>query len=239
MRKINLEQERIYENANVNSDNMVRFKQRKYYYAVQLGTDLHNAHTLKEIKNKVVLEIGCSMGEMTRYYSKTAKFVHGCDISDRAIEEALKTKTKNTDFMCCDAHKLPYSDETFDIVIVNSILHHLDLKIGLKEIKRVLKYNGKLSLKEPLGINPLYNFYRKITPYARTVDERPFDFDDLSTLNTYFESSTLNYYGFLNLFSAFVKIDLLRLFLTKIDYLISKTPMKYLFWHISGVLPKK
>ena len=44
-----------------------------------------------------------------------------------------------------DAMRLPFSDESFDIVMANHVLYHLaDIEAGLAEIKRVLKPDGRV-----------------------------------------------------------------------------------------------
>lgn len=46
---------------------------------------------------------------------------------------------------CADAMRLPYADDSFDVVMANDMLYHLaDLDDGLREIKRVLKPDGRL-----------------------------------------------------------------------------------------------
>ncbi|MGE5656773.1 MAG: class I SAM-dependent methyltransferase [Actinomycetota bacterium] len=50
-----------------------------------------------------------------------------------------------------DAKQMPYPDSSFDLVISNSILHHLpDPLPFLKELKRVLKPNGSIFLRDLL-----------------------------------------------------------------------------------------
>lgn len=238
MRKIDLKAEKEFENNKV-LDSSIRAKQSKFYKTVNTYNKKYNAQTISLIKNKTVLEIGCSTGVMALQYSPSCNTYYGCDISDKAIEEAKKLNIKNANFLCCDAHKLPYKDNTFNVVIVNSLLHHLELNVAIKEICRVLKKNGQLVLKEPLGINPLFNFYRKLTPEARTIDEKPFDLKDFKLLLRYFNVDHLQYYGFTSLISAYVNNEVLRTILTNFDYALSKTPLKYLFWTFSGVLTKK
>jgi ubiquinone/menaquinone biosynthesis C-methylase UbiE len=145
----------------------------------------------------------------------------------------------NAEFICCDAHNLPYENGTFDHVIVNSLLHHLDLVIILKEIKRVLKPGGSLILKEPLGTNPIINIYRMLTPNSRTPDERPFNFSDLKLLSNYFDTSNINFYGGVVLLSAFKVFKPFKTVFFKVDVLLSITPLKYLFWSVNGALQVK
>ncbi|MGI0489435.1 class I SAM-dependent methyltransferase [Pantanalinema rosaneae CENA516] len=52
---------------------------------------------------------------------------------------------------CVDAKQLPYPDRQFDAVISNSIIHHLpDPLPFLQELKRVLKPNGGILLRDLL-----------------------------------------------------------------------------------------
>ena len=59
------------------------------------------------------------------------------------------------------------------ILFTTGILHHLQINKCLDEIHRILKPNGSLIFIEPLGTNPIINFYRKFTPKSRSKDEHP------------------------------------------------------------------
>ena len=238
-RNIDIEKEREYENSLMQSDGLARRSQEKYYWATAPYIDDFNEKTSKAIIGKKVLEIGCSDGYYADLYTQTAEFVTGIDLSDEGIRLAKERNLKNADFHVVDAHKLPFDDSSYDIVIVNSLLHHLDLSIALKEIDRVLTNNGILLAREPLGTNPLFSLYRFLTPKSRTPDERPFTFSDLQLLKKYFEFKSVEYFGFLSVFSAFLKLDIVRNVLAKIDFVFSLTPIKYLFWQFAGEFKKK
>lgn len=233
MRKIDIEAERQFENMKTTSGN-VREDQSKFYWATRLEINEHLLTTCSTIKNKSVLEIGCSSGEDAKSYAQYACHYIGVDISDEAINKALQRDLPNCEFLCADGHVLPVDDATIDCVIVNSLLHHLDLKLTFSEIARVLKPNGKLIYREPLGTNPLFNLYRVLTPGARTKDEAPFSFSDLKLLRCNFATEP-RYFGFLSLISAYLKWEFLRIILTNCDRWIAKTPLRYLFWQIAGV----
>ena len=233
-REINLKNEREFENSKVqNSD--IRESQSKFYWATNLSITKHQNVTFDTILNKKVLEIGCSDGKDAVCYQTYSSFYTGLDISDQAIDKANQRELKNSQFICSDGHNLPFSDSSFEIVIVNSLLHHLDLSIVLPEIQRVLTDDGKLIFREPLGTNPLFNLYRKLTPAARTVDERPFTFYDFKVMQKYFILNNIQYFGFISILSAFWRNDAVRMILTKIDNIIAKTPLKYFYWQISGI----
>ena len=99
-----------------------------------------------------VLDIGFGGGvtieEMLKVID-TGK-IHGVDFSGVMVEQA-KRKFKDSiesnkvliEF--ADVQKLPFDDNTFDkICTVNTIYFWDDLLVGLREIKRVIKSNGRL-----------------------------------------------------------------------------------------------
>ena len=91
-----------------------------------------------------------------------------------------------------------FSPNSFDIIYGSGVLHHLDFKKSIKELNRLLKTNGSLIFIEPLGTNPFINFYRKLTPKSRTVDEHPLIFKDLNYIKNVLGTITVKYYGFLS-----------------------------------------
>ena len=237
-RKIDINAEKQYENMKVLSGN-VRAAQGKFYWATEKYIKEHHKIVCKSIEGLSGLEIGCSSGKDALKYSDFCSSYTGIDISDEGIKKAQNKNIPNCTFICTDGHKIPFDDESFDFVIVNSLLHHLDIDSAFKEINRVLNKNGKLIFREPLGINPFFKIYRNITPRARTDDEKPFDLTDIKLMQRYFNFNDVKWYGFLNIISGFVKINAIRNVLSKIDDLFSKTPFKYLFWQFSGIATKK
>lgn len=94
---------------------------------------------------KRVLDIGCSSAVLTAEVAKnlpSAK-VTGIDSYKKAIDFA-KSKYPSLELLVADAHKLPFKDNVFDLVICTETLEHVtDPKKTLLEIKRVLTKNGK------------------------------------------------------------------------------------------------
>ena len=161
MRKIDLEAEREFENRRAKGGDM-RKNQSKYYWATAIPIRRHNLETFKKITDKRILEIGCASGSDAIAYTKYSSFYCGIDISDEAIKNASAMNLQNSEFLCVDGHQIPKPDEEFDCVVVNSLLHHLDLLKSFKEIHRVLKKNGILIFREPLGTNPIFQIYRNL-----------------------------------------------------------------------------
>jgi ubiquinone/menaquinone biosynthesis C-methylase UbiE len=106
---------------------------------------------LKELKKYVkkserVLDLGCGNGRLLELFrNENIKYI-GVDSSENLIKEAQKKYSER--FKVVDILNLPFDDNYFDSVWSIAVLHHipskeLRLKV-LKEIKRVLKRNGKV-----------------------------------------------------------------------------------------------
>lgn len=234
MRKIDLDEEKKYENDKVNGSD-IRENQSKYYWSTGVSSARQSERIKKYIQGKIVLEIGCSEGGWVEECSEYAKEIIGVDLSDAGIKKARARNIVNAEFICCDAHDMPFNDDEFDVVIVTALLHHLDLMVAIKEIKRVLKHKGIFIFNEPLGTNPLFYMYRLMTPYARTSAERPFTFRDLRILQKSFDMEYVVFFGFICLASSFFRIHILRKVLTKLDDIVSNTWLRYFYWQIAGV----
>ena len=92
-----------------------------------------------------LLDVGCSSGVLTAAIAETLPkaTIIGLDSYRQAIIFA-RSKYPHIDFKIGDAHKLPFQDKAFDLVICTETLEHLvDPKQALVEIKRVLKKDGK------------------------------------------------------------------------------------------------
>jgi 2-polyprenyl-3-methyl-5-hydroxy-6-metoxy-1,4-benzoquinol methylase len=75
-----------------------------------------------------VLDICCGSGMISEYYANYGAKVTGIDLSEEAISRAKTRKERynfEADFKVADAYKLPFSDNSFDIVSVHDGLHHL------------------------------------------------------------------------------------------------------------------
>ncbi len=244
-RKIDLNAESSFEDSKtLNRD--VRYGQKRFYKAIHEEFAHFDTITRTYLKNKDVLEIGCSKGDYLLSVSDLAASITGIDISPEAIksasDSAKKKGVKKFDFRHGDAHKTSFKDKSFDVVLAQGVLHHLDLALITPEIQRVLRENGTLIIIEPLGTNPLFKLYRYLTPKARTVDEKPFSLRDLKFINSMFRAERYRFCGFFSLFAAFFPDNAFgsatRRFLQKVDRLLSFTPLKYMFWVVYAVYRK-
>ena len=143
---------------------------------------------LEDVNGKVILDYGCGRGKSSIKYLSNGAIVYGIDISPNYIAESIQQAEKakfpkeQYQFRVVDAHKLDFPENSFDLVVGEGILHHLEAEIALNQIYRVLKPGGRVLLQEPLADNPLLKLFRALTPHARTEDERPFSGQDVSRL---------------------------------------------------------
>lgn len=141
-----------------------------------------------DVAGRRVLDFGCGRGERSLRMLEHGAHVDGIDISPVYVAEAKRAAaaagfpSERYAFVAGDAHTTPYPDATFDLVIGDGILHHLDLDVALGEVHRVLKPGGRALFREPLLDNPLLKLFRLLTPRARTEDERPLSADDLDRI---------------------------------------------------------
>ena len=75
-------------------------------------------------------------------------------------------------------------------------VHHLDIERAFESIKRVLTPGGRCVFLEPLHHNPLINYFRKITPSLRSIDEHPLNMKDLNKICSFFENVKLSFHVF-------------------------------------------
>lgn len=120
-------------------------------------------------KGMRVLELGCGLGGLTRSLVKTGATLYMVDISPVSINYVRKNiKSTGTQYKIEDAHKMSFRNNSFDAVVGNAILHHLDLKRALSQIYRVLVPGGKIFFFEPNMLNPEIFIERK-SPFFRKL----------------------------------------------------------------------
>ncbi len=109
---------------------------------------------LKPKNGERILDLGCGDGFYLYLLSHLdlKLILHGVDYDKHALNSAKKNldpnkvKLSQADLM----KRLPFSDEFFDGIVMSEVMEHLpdDIK-GLKEVRRVLKKNGRLVLSVP------------------------------------------------------------------------------------------
>jgi SAM-dependent methyltransferase len=134
---------------------------------------------LGDVRDKTVLEYGCGDGLNTVMLAMRGARVKALDISPELVKVAEQRITANqlsptVDFIVGSAHDLPLPDNSVDVVFGIAILHHLDLVLSSREVKRVLRMGGRAIFQEPVRNSAMLKFVRKLIPY-QTPDLSPFE----------------------------------------------------------------
>lgn len=171
----------------------------KFYSIVHASRALYERALVARCADAHALEYGCGAGSHSQFLVRNgAARVVGIDISDVAIEQARASAAQRgmtrLEHFRMNAESLEFASDSFDLICGTAILHHLDLPRAFSELARTLRPSGTAVFMEPLGHNPLINFYRRLTPGLRTVDEHPLLMTDLRLARTYFADVRLHYF---------------------------------------------
>lgn len=110
-----------------------------------------------------ILDLGCgdgTFGEMMYKLHTTPENIIGLDINKKSIEIASQRNNVYGNVLCSSAEDMPFSDNRFDLVYSNQVLHCIDGRLSyvLSEASRVLRQNGSFycTLMTDNSINNLY-----------------------------------------------------------------------------------
>jgi 2-polyprenyl-3-methyl-5-hydroxy-6-metoxy-1,4-benzoquinol methylase len=121
------------------------------------------------------LEIGCGTGIFTELVSKSGASITACELSEKLIALAAKRQySSEVRFINEDACQLG-SEHTgrYDVVWGSSVLHHLDLKMFLPKILRLMRPGGIFVFTEPNMMNPQIWLERNIRVIRRIAGASP------------------------------------------------------------------
>ncbi len=91
-----------------------------------------------------VLDVGCGAGFLSNELAKNNLNVTGVDLSVESLKVATKYDvTKTVKYLTADAYKLPFANESFDVLTAMDFLEHVERPSEvIIEFSRVLKPNG-------------------------------------------------------------------------------------------------
>ncbi|AZZ81558.1 MULTISPECIES: class I SAM-dependent methyltransferase [Gordonia] len=127
------------------------------------------------------MELGCGTGFFLLNLMQSGVADKGSvtDLSPGMVKVALRNAENlglDVDGRVADAEKIPYDDNTFDLVVGHAVLHHIpDVEQALREVLRVLKPGGRFIFAgEPSTIGDFYARWMSRATWAVTTNVTKF-----------------------------------------------------------------
>jgi SAM-dependent methyltransferase len=95
----------------------------------------------------VVLDVAAGTGHVSRRLAPKVRIVVALDATRAMLEQGRAQAPDNVLFVQGDAERLPFLDDSFDVVVTRFAVHHFeDPAVQLAEMRRVLKPGGHLAV---------------------------------------------------------------------------------------------
>src|SRR5207302_10324036 len=106
-----------------------------------------------ELRAKRILDIGCGLGMYVSQFRHFSDDVHGVDVDPDKVAQGSQYLPN---LRVAPAEDLPFSDDSFDVILLNEVIEHVDDdRLTILEAFRVLAPGGHIVIYAP---NRLYPF---------------------------------------------------------------------------------
>ncbi|MCX6353538.1 MAG: class I SAM-dependent methyltransferase [Candidatus Aureabacteria bacterium] len=164
-------------------------KEKGYRYTsgAQLSCRLATQRTLdailqvERLEGRSVLDVACGDGYFTmQLWDKGhPRSLIGIDAAEHAVALAnARKENRSIKFAVADANLLPYRDNSFDLVLLQSMLHHASRPVEI--IRESFRLAPRILIHEPNGNNPGVKLVELVSPYHRSHCERSYTSHQLS-----------------------------------------------------------
>lgn len=192
----------------------------------RMATDRSTDVILKTeaFRGRNVLDMGCGDGFYTlRFFERgEPRTLVGADAADQAVKTASsRANGRDVRFVVADAHEMPFPDDSFDVVLVQSILHHDDDPAMM--IREAFRLAPTIVIHEPNGNNPGLKLIEKLSTYHRAHNEKSYGSRQISEWIRTAGGSVMSrrYAGFVPMFSP----DSLARAMKVIEPIVERLPL--------------
>ena len=168
------------------------------------------------LNGREVLDVGCGEGADSILLAKLGARVTGVDISSRSIEIA-KTRAgiskvgESVRFVQSPLETAQFSDNSFDVVWCNAILHHVipELDVVMDRLARWARPGALLLFTEPISYSRALRRIRSLIPVRTetTPGERPLEETEIKTVKRYVPDLKIRHFSLLGRLDRFILLD--------------------------------
>lgn len=160
---------------------------------------------LGNVKGKLILDCGCGTGLISSALGRKGARVTSFDLSMQMLKNAQKRALHwklNVPVIQSSFENLPFKENSFDLIIGTMILHHTELHLAIKELKRILKPGGKALFLETQIRNPVLKFLVESPLYKiralrhGSPEEKPLTTKALKYIKSQFKGIRFYYFSF-------------------------------------------
>jgi SAM-dependent methyltransferase len=152
-----------------------------YTLAKRLSCQLATGRSLEailgtgQLTGRSILDVGCGDGYYTIGYWDRARprALTGVDAAEAAVRAAReRSEGRPIRFEVADVHKLPFPDDSFDVALIQSTLHHDDDPADI--IREAFRVAPVILIHEPNGNNLGLKVIEKVSRYHREHGEKSY-----------------------------------------------------------------
>lgn len=156
-------------------------------------------YLLGDVKGKIVLDLGCGTGVNIPALAARSQNVIGIDISPDLIALAarrLREEGITADLHSRSAYDTELPDRSVDVIFCMLLLHHLEIPRIMTEMRRILKDDGFVVIREPIRFSKLYQNVAGMLPKRCDVSEyeHPFTENEFAEMTLEWKVSGVRYF---------------------------------------------
>jgi SAM-dependent methyltransferase len=149
---------------------------------------------IHECRPRRILDFGCGSGDSATELAALGYAVLGIDVSPELVALAeerarLDGVVDRAQFLAVDGTTATLPKEAFDLVLVQAVLHHVDLTESLCTLDHVLSPGGHVIIVEPVAYSRALQWLRDRSPVEKDIspNERQLNHTDLREIGDTFE----------------------------------------------------
>ncbi len=174
---------------------------------------LEYVHSLfRDCEGLSVCDFGCGRGYNATFAACRGARVVGFDISPVSLRYARRLAEVNgvgdrVHVARMDATRVALCDGSFDVVLCDSIFHHVDIASAFAEARRLVRPGGLLVILEPIALSPTLQTLRRAVPVPAegSPGEAPLTAEQVDEIVAQLPGAELKY------FRMFARVDRLGL----------------------------